>query len=129
MLRHAQQQLMAPRGVAHGARIEVELVGDAVAHEHAALVVEDLAARRAHDDLLLVVARRLRHERARVEHLQRPQAQHEQHEQHDDRDAQRAQPEPQAPVRARRPRSDQAVAATSVSGTGRAAGTAGAAAP
>ena len=97
---HAQQQLMAPRGVAHGARVEVELVGDAVAHEHAALVVEDLAARRAHDDLLLVVARRLRHERARVEHLQRPQAQYEQHEQDDDSDAQRTQPEPQAPVRA-----------------------------
>ena len=82
--------------------IEVELVGDAVAHEHAALAVEDLAARRAHDDLLLVVARRLRDERARVEHLQRPQPQHEQHEEHDHGDAERAEPQLQAPVRARR---------------------------
>ena len=98
----AQEQLVAARAVAHRAGIEVELVGDAVAHEHAALVVEDLAARRAHDDGLLVVARRLRHEGARVEHLQRPQPQHEQHEEHDDGHAERAEPQLQAPVRARR---------------------------
>ena len=126
---HAQQQPMPLRAVPHRARVEVELVGDAVAHEHAALAVEDLAARRAHHDLLLVVARRLRHERARVEHLQRPQAQHEQHEQHDHGDAERAEPQLQAPVRARREAGIRRWLRHPAPGAVREAGTAGAAAP
>ena len=97
---------MPPGAVAHGARVEVELVGDAVAHEHAALVVEDLAARRAHHDLLLVVRRGLRDERARVQDLQRPEPQHEQHEEHDDGHAERAEPQLQAPVARREAGSD-----------------------
>ena len=124
----AQQQVVAAGAVAHGARIEVELVGHAVAHEHAALAVEDLAARRAHDDLLLVVARGLRDERARVEHLQRPEPQHEQHEEHDDGDAERAEPQLQAPVRARREAGVRRWLRHPAPAAARAAGTGGAAA-
>ncbi len=125
----ALQQLVPARAVADGAGIELELVGDAIAHEHAARAVEDLAARRAHHDLLLVVARRLRHERARVEHLERPQPQHEQHEQHDHDDGERAEPQLQAPVRARREPGIRRWLRHPAPGGRREAGTAGAAAP
>ena len=131
-LRHAQQQVVPPGAVAHGPGIEVELVGDAIAYQYAALAVEDLAARRAHHDLLLVVARGLRHERARVQHLQRPEPQHEQQEEDDDGHAERAEPQAQAPLRAQREGGIRRGLRHPAPGgirAARAAGTGGAAAP
>ncbi len=79
-------------GLGHPRRVDLHREPGRVRHDHIAVAVEDVAARRRHDDRAHAVLRGRGHVLVGVQHLQRPQPEEEDAEQHRGDHAQRRRP-------------------------------------